>query len=76
MLSSTSLNFLRRFYLNPRSYQFIGFEALLDCVIHKVKMKETLLVANLLTIFSAMSCPVLLGAKLTPTKCNFFPPTE
>ena len=37
VFSSTSLNFLRRFYLNPRSYQFIGFEALIDCVIHKVK---------------------------------------
>ena len=58
MFSSKSLNFLRRFYLNPRSYQFIGFEALLDCVVHKVKIRETLLVANLVTIFCAMSCPV------------------
>jgi len=63
VFSSMSLNFLRQLYLNHRSYQFIGFEALLDCVIHKVKMKETLLVANLVTNFSAMSCPVLLVAK-------------
>ena len=54
MFSSKSLNILQIFNLNPCYLHQFGFEALFDCMLHKVRMQGAVLFANLVANFSVL----------------------